>query len=161
MKRLLNMRISRWYTKLLFVIGALLISAVVAALLRELGSPMIASSVLNSLVTITMFLLGARLFRGKGEAVTPRRLWWRMTARPRLSRVLGILFGFGTLALLLSPILAPGSAISAQGEPFASTIIDSVGFAALAFLYLNSAFRLRKLPALVREPKFRTPVGLR
>lgn len=161
MQRLLDTRITRWHTKLLFVLGALLISAAIAALLREIGTPMPITSVLNSLVTIASFLLGARLFRGQGEAVTPRRAWWRMTARPRLSRVLGILFTFATLTLLFSPILAPGSAISAPGEPFASTIIDSIGFAALAFLYLNSAFRLRKLPAPVREPKFRTPAELR
>ncbi|RZU64438.1 hypothetical protein EV379_0733 [Microterricola gilva] len=159
MKRLWDIRITRWYTKLLYVLGALSINFAIGALLRGLGTPMLVASVLNSLVTIVSFLVGARLFRARGEPVPPRRAWWRMTARPRLSWVLGILFTYVVLSFALSPVLDPEGARPSQGV--AVTIIDSIGFATLAYLYLNSAIRLRKLPALIREPKFQTPANLR
>ena len=147
MKAIMNIRIVRWYSKLLFVIAAWALGVALTAGLEAVGTPVAVRSCLSQVLLVASVLVGARVFRGSRELpVEPPRPWWRMTSRPRLSRVLGIL-----LALLAGtyPIIGIGAAVGhatsirfVERETVVGMIADSASAAILAFLYLNSAARL-------------------
>ncbi|TFB88215.1 hypothetical protein E3O44_05950 [Cryobacterium algoricola] len=163
MQRIFDVRITKWYFKLLYVVGVWLVP--VQALLSAVNAPVLVGSLLNAAITFASVLVGARLFRGRGEPVAPRRPWWKMTARPLLSRVLGIIFVLAvasTLLLFITAALgADRSAKTLAGLTIPETIFDIVLEAALAFLYLNSAVRLARMPVRDREPKFKPPLKLK
>ncbi len=119
---------------------------------------------LSFCVDLVAILLGARIFRGRGEPVQPPRRWWRMTARPRLSWVLGILFLVlsvsGAIGLVLGAF-GVGDTIPASAGGVASTVIVVLESGVIAALYLNSAVRLRRLGVPPPEPKFRPTVRLK
>lgn len=165
MQRVLDIRITRWYFKLLYVIGAWLVGFPAEGLLAAVNAPVQVESLLSAAITLASVLVGARLFRGRGEPVPPRRPWWKMTARPLLSRALGIIFVLflaSTLLFAITVALGVDESVAALGR---TTILDmtisGVLAATLAFLYLNSAVRLAKMPAPVREPKFKPRLKLK
>jgi uncharacterized SAM-binding protein YcdF (DUF218 family) len=114
-------------------------------------------------------LLGARLFRGGDEAIVPARPWWRMTARPTLSRRLGILFAVLAASVVVVLILTAVGAYETlpqtpTGETIAIYVTNALENAAFAYLYLNSAVRLKRMgvpPKAAKPPKFRPTVKLR
>lgn len=153
MRRLLDLRIVRWELKLAYVVGVWLAGFLIAALFDVVHAPWFVALPLQSAVTVTGVLFGARIFRGKDEPIEPPRPWWQMTARPTLSRRLGILFVvlavFGLPYLVMSLI-----GIVTSLTPF--EWLDVVAFnALLAYLYLNSAARLKRLGVPPREPVFK------
>jgi len=164
MQRILDIRITRWYFKLLYAIGAWLVGFPTQGLLAALSAPALIGSLLNTVITFASIIVGARLFRGPGEPVAPRRPWWKMTARPLLSRVLGFLFVLFLASMLFIAITAAFGVDESVRSLGRTTVFDttiSVLFAAvLAFLYLNSARRLAKTPAPAREPKFKPKLNL-
>ena len=158
MRRILDLRIVRWEFKLLYVAAAFGIGYPLRALLFAAGAPTFVASILDALVTIGAFVLGARLFRGDGEKVAPPRPWWRMTAWPTLSRNLGILFAFMSVSFVLTAVRVVQTAI-----PIYSIVDSSIGalqFAVLAFLYLNSAVRLTR-GGFSKPERLRPPPPLR
>lgn len=166
MRRILDVRIVRWQLKLVYVVAAIVMIFAITAFLHALGVAEMAEFLLGALLDFTALLYGARVFRGRGEAIEPRRPWWRMTARPTLSRRLGILF------LVLALVALAGLVLAAFGmpEPGPTVPIGPPGFVELlvlaqyggfAFLYLNSAIRLKRLGVPPKEPKFRPPMRLR
>jgi uncharacterized membrane protein len=168
MRRLLDIRIIRWELKLLYVIGAIGVGFVLAGLLRAWGMQETVAMLTTSTFDVAALLLGARLFRGSGEAIEPPRPWWRMTARPTLSRRLGILFVvlavFGAVATVLTAVgeytPAPGVSL---GEAVFGSMIGVLEFTTIAYLYLNSAVRLKRMgvpPKAPKPPKFRPTVKL-
>ncbi|GAA1751147.1 hypothetical protein [Agromyces humatus] len=140
MRRILDLRIVRWELKLLYVAVAYGIGYPIRALLFAAGAAPFVPSLVDATVTIGAFVLGARLFRGAGEAVAPKRPWWRMTAWPTLSKNLGILFAFMAVSFVFLAVRAVGAAQVPTVDP----IIGALQFAVLAFLYLNSAVRLTR-----------------
>ena len=92
-------------------------------------------SIALSVLQLLGWYLASRVFRGAGENVARVRPWWRMTARPLLSGVLGA--GYALLALLnlVFSVLGFGSASGAV-----SVLVEAV----LAALFLNSYRRLRR-----------------
>lgn len=163
MQRIFDVRITKWYFKLLYVVGVWLVP--VQALLSALNAPALVGSLLNAAITFASVLVGARVFRGRGEPVAPRRPWWKMTARPLLSRVLGIIFVLAvasTLLLFITAALgADRSAKALARITIPETVFDIVLEAVLAFLYLNSAVRLARMPVPDRETKFKPPLKLK
>ncbi|WP_448003622.1 hypothetical protein [Agromyces bauzanensis] len=159
MPRILDLRIARWELKLLYVLGALLTVFLFGRAIRAIGVPDLAVSIAGSIIDVAAVLLGARIFRGRGEPIEPPRAWWRMTARPKLSRWLGGTF----LVLAISSPISAALATSADraGVDIPITIIGSLEFAVLAGLYLNSAIRLRRLPVPPKDPRFRPTVRLK
>ena len=158
MRRILDLRIVRWEFKLLFVAAAFGIGYPLRALLFAAGAPTYVASIVDALVTIGAFVLGARLFRGAGEKVAPPRPWWRMTAWPTLSRNLGILFAFMSVSFVLTAVRIVQAAI-----PISSIVDSSIGalqFAVIAFLYLNSAVRLTRR-GISKPEQLRPPPPLR
>lgn len=142
MRRILDRRIVRWELKLLYVAAAFGIGYPLRALLFATGAPTFVASLVDATVTIGAFVLGARLFRGDGEAVAPPRPWWRMTAWPTLSRNLGIVFAFMSLSFVLVAVRVVGAAVPIYS--IVDSLIGALQFAVLAFLYLNSAVRLTR-----------------
>ena len=151
MRRILDIRITRWYFKLLYVIGAWLIGFPAQAFLTALSAPALVGGILNLAITISSVAVGARVFRGRGEPIAPRRPWWEMTARPLLSRVLGIIFSLFLASILFLAITATlgvdESVQSFEGQTIPDMTVGVVLASVLAFLYLNSAVRLAKAPA--------------
>jgi hypothetical protein len=170
-RRILDVRIVRWELKLVFVVGAIVAGFAIAWLLRTLGAMEVSVLIITFFFDLAAILLGARVFRGRGEAIEPPRAWWRMTARPPLSRRLGILFvvqsalGAASLVLEATGVYAPLPPLTGDDVVIYSSGILEGG--AIAYLYLNSAARLKRLgvpykaPKPPQEPKFRPPVKLK
>ncbi|WP_448809134.1 hypothetical protein [Agromyces bauzanensis] len=158
-RRVLDLRITRWELKLFYVLGVLLAGFLLAAAMRAIGVPDLAVSIAGAVIDLALLLLGARIFRGRGEPVDPPRAWWRMTARPKLSRWLGGIFLVLAISIPISALLGTPADRAAVDIPI--TIIGTLEFAVLAGLYLNSAIRLRRLPVPPKEPKFRPTVRLK
>ena len=158
MRRILDVRIVRWELKAAYVVAAYLAGFAIASLLRATELPDVVVGVVTLAIDLTAILLGARVFRGRGEAIEPPRRWWRMTARPTLSWVLGILFLALWVAGLLgvaSDTLGVGGATPMAADDLALTIVVMIEYGVIAALYLNSAVRLQRLGVPPREPKFK------
>lgn len=163
MRRLLDVRIRRWELKLAYVVVALLGAFVIANILSAAGLPDLLVPFIVTVFDFAAILYGARVFRGQGEPIEPPRAWWRMTARPRLSWVLGTTFIVYSLLLALGQML---DTLGVTGRPFTPDwiVINLLGiaeFAAFGALYLNSAIRLRRMGVPPKEPKFRPAVRIR
>ncbi|GAA1804548.1 hypothetical protein [Agromyces neolithicus] len=158
MRRILDVRIVRWELKLLYVAAAFGIGYPVRALLFAAGAAPFVPGLVDALVTIGAFVLGARLFRGNGEAIAPPRPWWRMTAWPTLSKNLGILFAFVAVSFVLIAVRVVQSDV--QVYSLVDSGIGALQFAVLAFLYLNSAVRLTRR-GIVKPERLRPPPRLR
>jgi hypothetical protein len=156
MRRLRQVRIVRWELKLAYAAGAWIIGSPIAWLLAWFGAPDAVLVLAGSVVTLAGFVVGARIFRGRGEPIEPPRPWWRMTARPTLSRRLGILFAVLAALSVMTLLLRAAGVSAAPGStgPF-ETVVVTIETGILAYLYLNSATRLRSIPPPV-EPSFRT-----
>jgi len=164
MRRLLDLRIVRWELKLAYVIGAYAISVAIYWSLRLIGLPYLVVALVGVGVDLAAILLGARVFRGRGEPVGPPRERWRMTARPRLSTVLGIVFVVSSAFMVLGLALAV-LGVSVEPSDAAETIvggaIGAVEYGLIGALYLRSAIRLRSLGVPPKEPKFTPTVRIR
>lgn len=150
MRRLLDLRITHWGWKLAYVVAAYVLP-MPGPVSTAIGMSDGWFAVISAVWTIAAVLYGARIFRGRGEPVAPARPWWQMTARPKLSRNLGLVFAVATAYSLLGLTLQ----LAGISEPTASTvavIFTVIEFGALAFLYLNSAVRLRRAGVGSTEP---------
>jgi hypothetical protein len=107
--------------------------------------------VASFLYLFAVLLLGARIFRGKGEPVGARRPWWQMTARQRLSRRLGIFFAVLTALSVGVLVFSFGHPLSRGSRPELILWILCAGVP--CFLYLNSAVRLPPDPKRAKIPR--------
>jgi hypothetical protein len=171
MHRLLGIRIIRWQLKLVYVVGAIVMSWAIVALLRALATPEILELLITLVFDVAALLFGARVFRGRGEAIEPPRPWWRMTARPTLSRRLGVLFfvlGAGSLLAIILTAVGAYEPIppASMSDSIAIYVTTALEYGAFAYLYLNSTVRLTRLgvppkpPKVPKAPKFRPTVKL-
>jgi hypothetical protein len=163
---MLNIRIIRWELKLAYAFAAIVVIFAIGALLRALDVAAIAVLLLGTLLDFAALLFGARVFRGRGEAIEPQRPWWRMTARPTLSRRLGILFLVLALVVFIALVLGAFgvAALRPMAKDAASVsmgILAVFEYGGFAFLYLNSAVRLKRLGVPPKEPEFRPPAKLK
>ncbi|ANJ26229.1 hypothetical protein [Agromyces aureus] len=144
MRRILDFRIVRWEFKVLYIAVAWIVGYVIVNTLASIGVPVVVAQYVNLLGGVVAFALAVRIFRGRDEPVAAPRAWWRMTAWPTLSRRLGTLFaGLAALSLLgLVLVLAGVEGISAGIGDWISVVLTYV---VLAFLYLNSAVRMKRL----------------
>ncbi|MCA0217082.1 MAG: hypothetical protein LCH43_06975 [Actinobacteria bacterium] len=151
--RLLSVRIVRWELKLAYIVGTWLAGWIPLTLFDAIGAPALVSIVFNFALNAVIFYYATRVFRGKGEPLEPERQWWRMTAWRPLSLRLGILF------LAAGLISVPGIVFGALGLPYGRLIgtwLDwtevSAIYSTLAYLYLNSATRLKRAGIQRPEP---------
>ena len=169
MRRIRDTRIIRWELKLLYVVGAIGVSFVLAGLLRAWGLDETVALLATSVFDVAALLLGARVFRGSDEAIEPRRPWWRMTARPTLSRRLGILFAVLAAGAVVVLILTAVGAyepipLTPTSETLAIYVLGALENGTFAYLYLNSAVRLKRMgvpPKAAKRPEFPPTVKLR
>jgi amino acid transporter len=95
-------RITELWAKLAYIlVGWLLIPAAVIGGLYRLGVPDPVTFALNLALSLLVIAIGVRAFRAQGEAVDPPRVWWRATGRPRAGFVIGGLFLWNAILLLL------------------------------------------------------------
>ena len=132
-------RILTWQYKLLYVIVAGFFWLGIVSSVALLDPAPALLDVLTLIVFAFVLFWGVRTFRGVTEDYFAPRSWWRMTSRPMLSRVLGI------LSIVLGALAALGLAGGLLGlttlvDPFGQVLIV-VSCAVLASLYLNSASR--------------------
>jgi hypothetical protein len=151
MKRLLQVRITKWYFKLLYILGVYLFFLLVELAIGVLRVPPIVFSVIYPPLLLAVFLLGARLFRVAEEELQPARPWWRMTGRPALGWVLGVYFAAATLLFVVSLIAYAGGAENVVAVVRTSPVRvtgTSVVTAILTFLYVNASVRIARMRRL-------------
>ena len=138
-------RIVRWQYKLLYVI----VAEAAGFGITRLGYLLLPSQIAVLIVLcvdVAIYLVGARIFRGTSEDLLTPRAWWRMTSKPTLSRRLGTLFAVVAgiqligLALVAIPFPSRQHVVKPNYVGLAEAAIET---AILAFLYLNSAVRLK------------------
>jgi len=140
------LRITTWWGKLLYVFGAWFVAGrLLWWMFASIGTPQSNSLVILVPFDLALLVVGARIFRGSGEPVAPPRPWWKMTARRKLSTVLGIIFAVSAAWLTLWLVLsfALGRAVHNSIAEIVSTFVYVL---VPAFLYLNSAARLKSEP---------------
>jgi hypothetical protein len=158
MRRVLDLRIVRWELKLAYVVGAWVVGFSLSSLLQALYLPyVVIDLLLGWALNLAVFYVGTRIFRGRGEPIEPPRPWWKMTARPTLSRRLGILFVFGVVCAFVLGILSVAGIDPSPREPtpLVYAIDAALFYGVLAFFYLNSAVRLKRAGVQPLEPVFR------
>lgn len=156
-------RITTWQGKLTYVVAGWLVTVAVNRVIATVDGYSVTSEIIATVLAVSLFLVGARLFRGANELRDPPRPWWRMTAGAKLSRRLGILFivmfglmTFGAPSLLIPR--APGRPPVTPLDVF-SAIMSVLMYATLAVFYVTSGRRLRRLEG--PAPKHPTaPPGL-
>ena len=162
MRRLLDLRILRWQIKLAYAAGVWLVGYPIAAGLSALELPQSAITLFaTSVPTLAGILLGARIFRGKGEPIAPPRPLWQLTARPTLSGRLGIVFAVS--AVLSVPAIVR-DAIEIQAADGLDNLLTSIQLVVflglLAVLYRRSAVQLKRAGVQPLAPEFRSTVKL-
>ncbi|NEN05829.1 hypothetical protein G3T36_08080 [Diaminobutyricibacter tongyongensis] len=153
MNRWYPFRITTWWGKLLYVFGFWLVfsSLIGGALLNWTGIDDPGYQIYSLITVLGAYLIGARIFRGRGENPALPRPWWQMTARPKLSRRLGIVFVVLTalsVIMLVVDLLRVGPGPFAPVNDAFSVIVSGI----LAYLYLNSAARLKEAVWHVAPP---------
>jgi hypothetical protein len=162
MRNIFAVRIVRAEYKVLYVIVALGIAFVISHVLTAVGVPRVIVAFIALLLTLCIFLYGARIFRGSNELLEPARPWWRMTAGRRLSFLLG--FVFSLLGILWAGVVAVAAALipaAAKYGPASAneqvlvlvvTIPIFLYFAILALLYGISSARIPRVVKLSGKP---------
>lgn len=135
------MRFTTPVQKTVVVVVLLAINAALALALNALRwEP---GSIALSILQLIGWYLVSRVFRGAGEPVAAARPWWRMTARPLLSGVLGAGYLLVALVNLVLSMIGYGSASGTV-----SVLVELV----LAALFLTTFVRLRALGSAPRTP---------
>lgn len=135
------MRFTTPVQKTVVVVVLLAINAVLALALNALRwEP---GSIALSILQLIGWYLVSRVFREPGEPVAAARPWWRMTARPLLSGVLGAGYLLVALVNLVLSMVGFGSASGTV-----SVLVELV----LAALFLTTFVRLRALGTAPRTP---------
>jgi hypothetical protein len=152
-RRILDLRITRWSIKLAYIIGVGLVWFLLRALLRGINDVPISGQTLNWIVLLAGILLAARIFRGKGEPVAPARPWWQMTAWPTLGLVLGGVQSIGVLSSVFFIVWHVATYSWELGLDWMTAgqyAVDLVFNVIVFYLYLNSA--VRQIRAGVTRP---------
>lgn len=128
------MRIVRVRWKIAYFAITSLVGFALVRLLEPVLPPVLLSMFLG-VANAATYLGASRSFRVHGEPVSPPRMWWRMTGRPRASGVIAILQLWSILGSVSSLDEKDGVAL------FVVNATVSIVFAALFF---NSWVRLRR-----------------
>lgn len=162
---LLDLRIQQWYWKAVYIVGVLTTRLLLYTVLVAIGTPLLLANLLVTGYEFGAVLLGARTFRGRDEPMLPPRPWWQMTARPKLSKRLGvacIVFIVGANVFLLLETLGVITTRSGRFDvSVGSWVINLIFYAALAYLYLNSAARLKALGPPEPQPTYVSKLRLK
>ncbi|QIZ98483.1 MULTISPECIES: hypothetical protein [unclassified Leifsonia] len=133
------------------VVGWCVVGLGVRAIIATTGNSL-AWVVFSTVADLALYLVGARIFRGADELRDPPRPWWRMTARAKLSRRLGILFGFLTVMTSLS-LFVGNSRHPLTETATASAVAGAIEFLVLTVLYVTSGRRLKRLETQQPTPE--------
>ncbi len=128
-------RITAWWVKTLYVAIVLLVSWPLDFLLRWIALPVELVALFSFAMVMVAIVIGARVFRVRGESTVPRP-WWQFTGRPRLSFVVGWAC---VAAMAVYVITAPESEFT-LGED----VISFLAYAVIGAAYFTSGVRLRR-----------------
>jgi len=136
-------RISAWYFKLLYIVVGYAAGYLIARLVGMLHLGFVPLLLLTVATHGALLWSATRIFRGTNENYLAPRAWWRMTSKPTLSRRLGILWtvlaSFSLLGTIVERFLV---AVRFDQELMLGVV--ALEYAALAYLYLNSAVRQKR-----------------
>ncbi|MBK4347247.1 hypothetical protein [Lacisediminihabitans changchengi] len=133
-------RIVTWQYKLLYIVVAAFFWLGLVSSVSLLKPTVILLDVLALVVFAFVYFWAVRTFRGTNEDYFAPRAWWRMTAKPTLSRSLGVIAAvLGVLAAL--GLLGGLLGLTTLSDPVGQVLVVAA-CAALAYLYLTSARRL-------------------
>ncbi|WP_368496305.1 hypothetical protein [Herbiconiux sp. A18JL235] len=138
------LRIRRSGYKVLYVIGAIIVIIAFGFFRQSLHLAEWPQAVLGDLISVAAFFVGARVFRGRGEAIAPPRAWWRTTARPTAGFVLTAYFLMTVVYTFVTAVIDPTVTLAA-------TVVSALSGVLLAAAYLNSSVRLLRTPPPVVE----------
>lgn len=135
-----QLRITRWYWKLLYVGVSLIIIYLVGAIGDSTHAGDGLRGILRAVAVFALTLIGARLFRGRDEDVAPPRPWWRMTGR----WLAGFLIAVPWLVITIGSIGVGLGAAGKLANADTASAGAALGLAAgiLFLLYLDSSIRL-------------------
>lgn len=126
-------RITELWAKFAYVLaGWFLLPAAVISLMEVAGVATPAIVAFNVVSSLFVVWIGTRAFRTRGEAIEPPRVWWRATGRPRAGFVLGGLFLWGAVSILMLPLRGP--------EPSLNWL--ALALVPIAAFYVHSSIRL-------------------
>ena len=152
----LSPRITTVPGKLVFILVWWLGGFLVALPFRYVELPEVpaAALTLSTAWDLAFLILGAQIFRARGEAIAPVRPWWQATGRAKASRALGALTAIGAASGLLGLI---ASIITGDWvlNPYGSAYVI-LTYSVVAAFYLNSASRL-KAPGAGAPPPLKVP----
>jgi hypothetical protein len=131
------MRIVRTRYKVLYVIVVFLIILLLQQVVFTRILPYPIEIFVGPILEGTAFYVGTRTFRGSEEPAHASRDWWRMTARPRASLVIGVLLCISAALDIIYAVTRPSEV--------PTFVVAFVEDAALAFFYFNSRARLERL----------------
>ena len=127
-------RITELWAKSLFVVIAWLIVPTLFRIIHGfVETPEVVSSAGDIIFGFVVIALGTRVFRARGEAVEPRRVWWRATGRPAAGFAL-----FAAFAVSALVVLTPSFDGSLTAWSYALSGIPIAAF------YLHSSVRLAR-----------------
>lgn len=149
---MLRIRKTGWKT--VYIVVGWIAVAVLGWVISGLGIPTPLLSLIGSVLFLGFVLVGTRIFRGRHEPILPARAWWRMTAKPTAGFVLGTCFALSLVYDVVLAVVDPaGQFPGRRNIDLSTSILNILGTASLAYLYLNSSIRLvRNPPVVAPEP---------
>jgi hypothetical protein len=136
--------------KIVYVVVALAITRGLAVAIGLMGIGQVIRQPVGHLLELSVILVGARIFRGPGEGWEPRP-WWRMTNKPTLSLVVGILFTvYALYCLYIFVSVATGFTTRPISPGLTASLTteygqDAVLYGILGLVYGTSCVQLRRL----------------
>jgi uncharacterized membrane protein YfcA len=138
---MLRIRKTRW--KVAYFVVTLVLVGVLGGFVVRPYLPDPIGVIVGNLLMLVLVFGAARSFRGQGEPIRPPRAWWRGSARPTASFVLGALWAVDAVVAIIQ------LALQAEGVSAVAVISNVL----LAAFFLNSGVRLRRFPQpLVSDP---------
>jgi hypothetical protein len=100
-------RITESWAKVAYILIAwMLVPTAVRFLLGQVGIPDPVILAVDLVLGFTVVGFGSRVFRARGEAVEPPRVWWRATGRPGAGFAIFALFVVAGLGYFVPPTTA-------------------------------------------------------
>ena len=136
---MLRIRKTRW--KALYIGIVMLVTFFFNAYVFPWIFPYPVDAIAGTGTLFALYLVGARVFRGRAEPVEPPRDWWRMTSKPKAGFLIGSL-------QLVSAANEVGFLIFRDDVDALTLVLNLISDLVLAVLYFHSSRRLVRYPPL-------------
>ena len=96
---------------------------------------------------LAFLIVGAQIFRARGEAIESVRPWWQATGRPRASRVLGKFTAIGSALQLVAVVLTILENTRFPVDALPTLAAGALTYATASVFYFRSARMLQRTGA--------------